>query len=132
MSAKAEEIESVPDIGAETAKSIVSARNQEGLRTLVAAQRMLVLPAYLTYLRQGTNRRAPFRKTLVITGTLPGMTRSQAEELVRELGGKVSSSVSSNTYAVIAGDDPGSKLDKARVLGVRVMTPQEFKSTADR
>lgn len=133
MSAKAEEIESVPDIGAETAKSIVSARNQEGLRTLVAKLKDAGIAGVLDVSSAKVPTEGPLSgKTLVITGTLPGMTRSQAEELVRELGGKVSSSVSSNTYAVIAGDDPGSKLDKARVLGVRVMTPQEFKSMADR
>jgi DNA ligase (NAD+) len=65
-------------------------------------------------------------KTLVVTGTIPGMTRQEAEELVRRLGGKVSSSVSKSTFAVVVGDSPGSKLDKARELGIRIIDAEEF------
>jgi DNA ligase (NAD+) len=53
-------------------------------------------------------------KTVVITGTLKNYSRSRAEELVRKLGGNPSSSVSKNTYLVVAGDEPGSKIDKFR------------------
>ena len=57
--------------------------------------------------------------TFVLTGTLPGMTREAATGLITSNGGKVSGSVSKKTSYVIAGDDPGSKLDKARALAVR-------------
>lgn len=66
-------------------------------------------------------------KTLVITGTLQGMTRNEAEELVKSLGGKAASSVSKKTNYLVAGIDPGSKLQKAKELGVKVITEEEFK-----
>lgn len=66
-------------------------------------------------------------KTVVITGTLKSFSRSEAEALVRSLGGNVSSSVSKSTDLLICGDEAGSKLDKAKVLGVKVITEEEFK-----
>lgn len=65
-------------------------------------------------------------KTVVITGTLKNYSRRQAEELVRRLGGNPSSSVSKNTYFVVAGEDPGSKIDKANALGVKIIDEEEF------
>lgn len=66
-------------------------------------------------------------KTVVITGTLKSMSRQEAEELVRRLGGSASSSVSSKTDILVAGEEAGSKLDKARALGIRIVTEDEFK-----
>ncbi len=60
-------------------------------------------------------------KTFVLTGTLPGMTRDEAVELIRSRGGKVVGSVSKHTDYVVAGDDAGGKLEKARELGVTVL-----------
>ena len=65
-------------------------------------------------------------KTLVLTGTLRNMTRDEAQELIKSMGGKPSSSVSKNTSYVIAGENPGSKLDKAQELGVIILTEDEF------
>ncbi|MFA5256138.1 MAG: NAD-dependent DNA ligase LigA [Candidatus Omnitrophota bacterium] len=69
-------------------------------------------------------------KTVVITGTLKNYSRSRAEELVRKLGGNPSSSVSKNTYFVVAGDEPGSKIDKAKALGVKIIDEKEFRKIA--
>ena len=64
--------------------------------------------------------------TIVITGALHSMTREQAEEAVEAAGGRASSSVSSKTSAVVVGENPGSKYDKARALGIPVWSEEEF------
>jgi DNA ligase (NAD+) len=63
--------------------------------------------------------------TFVITGTLP-KPRDVVEELIRAGGGHVSSAVSKNTAYLVAGDDPGSKLDKAKSLGVMIISYEEL------
>ena len=65
-------------------------------------------------------------KTVVLTGALTRHPRGEAEEIVRRLGGRTSSSVSSKTDLVIVGENPGSKYDRAVRLGVLVMTEEEF------
>jgi len=69
-------------------------------------------------------------KNVVITGTLNNYSRSRAEELVRRLGGNPSSSVSKKTYLVVAGDEPGSKIEKAKALGVKIIDEEEFRKIA--
>jgi len=71
-------------------------------------------------------------KTFVLTGSLDEMTREDAARLIEEAGGKVTSSVSSRTHAVVAGSDPGSKLDKARALGVEVWDEPQLKAALKR
>jgi DNA ligase (NAD+) len=66
-------------------------------------------------------------RTFVITGTFAGFSRQQAEEAVRARGGKASSSVSRKTGYIVVGENPGSKLDRARDLGVKTLTEAEFK-----
>ena len=65
--------------------------------------------------------------TFVLTGTLPTMTRNEASAIIESFGGKTSSSVSKKTDFVLAGEEAGSKLDKANKLGVAVITEEEFK-----
>ena len=64
--------------------------------------------------------------TFVLTGTLPTMTRDEASELIKANGGKTSSSVSKKTSYVLAGEEAGSKLTKAKDLGVTVIDEQAF------
>lgn len=81
-------------------------------------------PDFLTKAKLGT---LPLvGKTFVLTGTMSSMSRDEAKEKLRKLGADVSSSVSKKTYAVVAGEEAGSKLDKAEELGVTVMSEEEF------
>ena len=64
--------------------------------------------------------------TFVLTGTLPNYTRPEMSELIEKNGGKVASSVSKNTSFVLAGEEAGSKLDKAKVLGVKIINENEM------
>ena len=98
--------------------------------------RMLTFTQRLEELRQaGLNLTQPAKqlsanifegKTLVFTGELTTMTRTQAELKAKEYGGKTSGSVSKKTAYVVAGAEAGSKLKKAQELGVTVLTEQEF------
>ena len=72
----------------------------------------------------GSSPRPLAGRTLVLTGTLPTLTREEATALIEAAGGKVSGSVSRKTHAVVAGEEAGSKLDKARELGVTVLDEQ--------
>ncbi|HUR45979.1 MAG TPA: BRCT domain-containing protein, partial [Candidatus Saccharimonadales bacterium] len=70
----------------------------------------------------------PFHgKTFVLTGTLPSLSREDATAKIEALGGRVSGSVSKKTDFVLAGEEAGSKLEKAEKLGVKIITEQEFK-----
>ena len=71
-------------------------------------------------------------KTVVVTGTLMNYQRKDIEVLVEQMGGKAGGSVSKNTSFLVAGDDAGSKLDKARALGVQVLSEQEFEKLIGR
>lgn len=122
-SADTDEIAKVPDVGPVVAESIstffAQERNKEVLRKLKAAG----IDPKIEARRESE---AFAGKTIVFTGALQRMTRDEAQDLVYKLGGNPSSSVSSNTDLVVAGEKPGSKLDKARSLGVKVITEDEF------
>ncbi len=79
--------------------------------------------------KTATAARHPFAgKTFVLTGTLPTLSRDQASALIRDAGGNVTGSVSKNTDYVLAGESAGSKLDKARELGVAVLDEAQFRA----
>ena len=70
-------------------------------------------------------------RTLVLTGSLPSLTREEATKLLKRAGGKVVSSVSKKTDYVVAGDNPGSKLAKAEELGVEVVDEKGLRKLVD-
>ncbi len=71
-------------------------------------------------------------RKFVLTGSLQGFTRSEASSLIKKLGGRTTSTVSSETDYLVAGENPGSKLDRARDLGVTILTEEEFKNLINR
>ncbi|MGQ0568143.1 MAG: NAD-dependent DNA ligase LigA [Armatimonadota bacterium] len=126
VDASFEEVRDVPGIGPTIAQSIVNFFKQASNRRLV----MRLLDAGVrpqvgvssAGARDGPLAGAQF----VFTGTLSRWTRSEAEALVRESGGTATDSVTTKTTHVVAGESPGSKLEKARRLGARVLTEREF------
>ncbi|MBX6395507.1 MAG: NAD-dependent DNA ligase LigA [Alicyclobacillaceae bacterium] len=127
MAAEREELLAVPEIGPKMADSIRAYFGQESARRLI--ERLRAHGLNMTYLGGPEDQVAdsPLSgKTVVLTGTLSSMSRKEAQDMVRRLGGKVTGSVSRNTDVVIAGENPGSKLEKARQLGVQVMDEETF------
>ena len=114
-----EELTAVPEIGPETAAAVRSWFARPASVRLVAQLREAGVR--MTEEGRGSAGEGPLAgKVFVLTGTLPRRTRDEAAAEIERAGGKVTSSVSKKTTAVIAGDDPGSKLEKARGLGVPV------------
>jgi DNA ligase (NAD+) len=116
----------IPGVGEVMAKAIVEDFSRSDKRERI--NRLMVAGVNM-HLQSGPKpSQLPLTgKTVVITGTLKEFSRQQAEQAVREAGGKVSSSVSKKTDFVVAGEDPGSKLQKAIDLGVEVLDEERFK-----
>jgi DNA ligase (NAD+) len=118
MAASMEELERVNEVGPRVAQAIREFFDEEKNRALIDKLRAA-----------GLNLTAEKRKkssqleglTFVLTGTLPNLTREDAKARIEAAGGRVSGSVSKKTHYVVAGEDAGSKLDKARELGVQVL-----------
>lgn len=110
------ELTAVPDVGPITAASLLAAFNDEHYGPEIDRLAAIVQPQPEEVVFGG-----PLAgKTVVVTGTLPSLSREQAKALVEKLGGKASDSVSKKTFAVVAGEAAGSKLTKAKDLGVPV------------
>lgn len=124
-SASLEELTDIPEMGPVMAESVHAFfQNKENLKILKRLK------------DAGLNMASSFKKaasgalagkTVVITGTLKTFSRSEAEEAVRRCGGNASSSVSKNTDFLVAGEEAGSKLDKAKALGVKIIDEEKFK-----
>ena len=117
--ASAEEIARTPGVGPKMADSIHEQLARPEMRELIADLRASGLRFELAGPPPGEGPLAG--KTLVLTGTLPTLTREDATERVLAAGGRVTSSVSKKTDYVVAGESPGSKLEKAERLGVTVL-----------
>lgn len=122
-SARAEQLTEVPDVGEVVAHSIVDFFADPS----IAAQVDRLLAHGVRPRPEEALRESPISgKTVVVTGTLEKLDRRQAEALIESLGGKAAGSVSKKTDYLLAGESAGSKLAKARELGVRVLNEQEF------
>ncbi|MCA9097802.1 MAG: NAD-dependent DNA ligase LigA, partial [Planctomycetaceae bacterium] len=121
----AESLSEVPEIGPIMAEAIVQYFDSPFAKTLIAELRELGLN-FGEPVQHSKSDGKLAGKTIVVTGTLVDYTRQQIELLIHDLGGHPASSVSRNTDFVVAGENAGSKLEKARKLGVQVMTEKEF------
>jgi DNA ligase (NAD+) len=123
MSATAEALMAIDEIGPRVSQSVraflENAENQRNIKRMLEAG---VMPKA----EEAVANQALAGMTFVLTGTLESMTRPEAKARIEALGGKVSASVSRKTTCVVAGRDPGSKLDKARELGLRILNEAQF------
>jgi DNA ligase (NAD+) len=123
MNAGEGELQEVNEVGPRIAQSIVEFFQEPKNRALIKDLHELKLRLTGVKKERGTKLAG---KTFVLTGTLPHFTRDEAKKLIEDAGGRVSGSVSKQTDFVVAGEDAGSKLDKAKDLGVRVIGEKEM------
>jgi DNA ligase (NAD+) len=130
MDAEIEDLQTADEVGPKVAGSIRLFFDNRVNRELVERLRK----AELTFEHEVKQKSGgPLEGlTFVITGTLPSMSREQAKELITEAGGKVSDSVSKKTSYLVAGEEAGSKLDKAKKLDVPVISEAELRQRVER
>lgn len=126
MNSTYEELVQIPEMGPKMAQSVIMFFKQEQTKNIIRK-----------FKRAGLNLETAGREkrgegailngiTFVLTGSLEKYTRKQAQDIIEKFGGRVSSSVSSKTDYVLAGKDPGSKLEKAKELGIKIIDEEEF------
>ena len=125
--ARVEELQNVDEVGPRIAESIAEFFSIPANRKLVERLREAKLTITGEKKQRGTKLTG---KTFVLTGTLPRFTRDEAKKMIEDAGGKVTGSVSKKTDYVVAGSDAGSKLDKARELGVAVIDEAQMEALA--
>jgi DNA ligase (NAD+) len=125
MKAGEEELQEVNEVGPRIAKSIVEFFQEPRNRELVEQLRKAGLTFTGNKKERGTKLAG---KTFVLTGTLSRYSRDEAKKMIEDAGGRVSGSVSKKTDYVVAGTDAGSKLDKAKELGVEVVGENEMEA----
>jgi DNA ligase (NAD+) len=124
MSASEEELAHIHGIGTEIARGVRAFFDDEANRAVIEGLRHVGVDMTEAGVVEGPR---PFDgKTFVVTGTLAGLTRDEARDLIQRMGGRVTSSVSKKTSYVVVGDAPGSKADDARRLGVTILDEAEF------
>lgn len=126
MAATEDDLVKISDIGDIIAKSVIDYFSNSHNKAII--EELKELGINMTYLGQKVEENEEFAgKTFVLTGSLTLFTRDEASEKIELLGGKTSGSVSKKTSVVIVGENPGSKYEKARELGITIWTEEEFK-----
>lgn len=126
MNATEEELTLIPDIGNVIAKSVVDYFNDPNRKGIV--EELIDIGVNTKYLGGEITSNSEFEgKTFVLTGSLTLFTREEATAIIESLGGKTSSSVSKKTSAIIVGENPGSKYEKAKQLEIPIWTEENFK-----
>jgi DNA ligase (NAD+) len=127
--ASQDDLEAVSGIGPEVAASVRAFFSEKkNLEVIARLHKAGIKPPAPEPAKIGTADLPLSGKTVVLTGTLTSMPRTKAKALIERLGGKVTSSVSKKTGLVISGNNPGSKLEKAEKLGVKIIDEEEFLS----
>ncbi len=124
MKAEVEELVGIDDMGEIMAKSVYDFFREPQTIDLIERFKMLGLNM-TAYEEEGVDNRFE-GMTFVLTGALEEYSRKEAEDIIEKFGGKASSSVSKNTTYVLAGEESGSKLDKAQKLGIKVISEKDF------
>jgi DNA ligase (NAD+) len=124
--ASVEELDAVPEIGLTVAESVHDWFADEGNQALCQRLREKGVRTEMEARAGGVRTEAYAGMLFVLTGKLETLTRDEAAALIEAHGGRVTSSVSKKTNYVVAGEEAGSKLDKAQALGVKVINEQEF------
>jgi DNA ligase (NAD+) len=122
--ASEEDLLAVPDIGPVAVQNLQHFFNETHNKEIIES--LLVAGIHWPEIEVASNDSAVFGKTFVVTGTLSTMSRDQAKQKLQSLGAKVAGSVSKKTDFLVAGEAAGSKLEKARDLGVVILNDQEF------
>lgn len=125
LRASDEELTAIPTIGPKIAAATVKYFSEPRNRELIVKLEKYGVNPVETEAENGPRPLAG--KTLVVTGTLAGFNRTEAETLIRAAGGKAAAGVSRKTDWVVAGENPGSKLEKARELGVPIITETDLR-----
>lgn len=120
-----EDLIEISTVGPEIAESIVEFFNDKRSKNLV--DKLLKAGVTIVYPDNSHKTDKLEGLTFVITGTLESLTREEAKKLIKQNGGKVTSAVSKNTSYLLAGENPGSKLEKAEKLGVKILEENNFK-----
>ncbi len=124
--AKEEQLEEVPEVGPKVAASIVEFFSEAANRQLI--KKLNKAGVHPTAEKRVVKSQKLAGKSFVFTGGLANRSREEAGEIVQQHGGKVSGSVSKKTDYVVVGTDPGSKYEKAKELGVTILTEREFEN----
>lgn len=128
LAATPEQLEKIEGVGPIVAASVVSHMNDPATRGSVEGLLAAGVSPQAPALPSAESGALYAGKTFVLTGTLPSLTREQAQAMIEAAGGKVSSSVSKKTSFVVAGSDAGSKLKKAQDLGVTILDEEGLKA----
>jgi DNA ligase (NAD+) len=125
-----EDLQEIPDIGPKVAQSIYDWFHEK--RNTAFLERLEKVGVEIKSEKREAKSEKLAGKSFVLTGILESMSREQAKEKIRALGGDVNKSVSKNTSYVVAGSEPGSKLEKAKQLKVEILNEKEFLKQVDR
>ena len=121
------DLQKIEGVGPNIAMAIVDWFNREtNIRVLEKLHRAGVWPIEKLVTQQAGEKKRLSDLTFVITGTLAGLTRDELKDIIQENGGKVTDSISKNTSYLIVGEQPGSKLEKARKLEVQIIGIDDF------